>query len=131
MVLLNIISRNRTLTLGLLYAQQYPENVLGLILRGIFLARQRDFNWFYKDGGVTRIFPQQWNAFMQLVPKNQDPIKFYYKALINNDRMATLAWATLNSCIVSYGEFPAPTEVSDAAKIEAHYLINHKLEIIL
>ncbi len=112
-------------TLGLLYAQQYPDNVLGLILRGVFLARQRDLDWFYKDGGVNRLFPQQWNAFMQLVPTDEDPIKFYYKALTNNDKAATLAWLAWSSCIVSYGQFPAPTKVSDGAKIEAHYLINN------
>ena len=43
-------------TLGLLYAQQYPQLIMGLILRGIFLCRDEDINWFYQDG-AGRIFP--------------------------------------------------------------------------
>ena len=37
-------------TLSLLYAQAYPERVSALILRGIFLCRQGDLDWVYKDG---------------------------------------------------------------------------------
>ncbi|MBV1884638.1 MAG: alpha/beta fold hydrolase, partial [Gammaproteobacteria bacterium] len=34
-------------TLSLLYAEKYPERVLGMILRGIFLCRDKDLKWFY------------------------------------------------------------------------------------
>jgi proline iminopeptidase len=43
-------------TLSLLYAQAFPARVLALILRGIFLCRQCDFDWLYKDG-ARRVFP--------------------------------------------------------------------------
>jgi len=43
-------------TLSLLYAQRYPDRVQGMILRGIFLCRQSDFNWLYKEG-ANRVFP--------------------------------------------------------------------------
>lgn len=45
--------------LGLLYAQQHSDRVLGMILRGVFLARQSDMDWFIKDG-AGRIYPEQW-----------------------------------------------------------------------
>ena len=50
-------------TLALLYAQQYPERVLAMILRGVFLARQADMDWFLNPtNGVSRIYPQRWQA---------------------------------------------------------------------
>jgi proline iminopeptidase len=50
-------------TLALLYAQQYPQTVSAMILRGVFLARQADMDWFlYPDNGVSRIYPQRWQA---------------------------------------------------------------------
>ena len=51
-------------TLGLVYAQTYPELVLGLILRGIFLCRDEDIHWFYQDG-AGRIFPDYWQQYSQ------------------------------------------------------------------
>jgi proline iminopeptidase len=50
-------------TLALLYAQQYPQTVSAMILRGVFLARQADMDWFlHPDNGVSRIYPQRWQA---------------------------------------------------------------------
>ena len=43
-------------TLSLVYAEAYPERVLGLVLRGIFLCRPRDIQWFYQEG-ASRVFP--------------------------------------------------------------------------
>ncbi|MBL8260418.1 MAG: alpha/beta fold hydrolase, partial [Candidatus Competibacteraceae bacterium] len=46
-------------TLALAYAETHPERVLGLILRGIFLCRDQDIQWFYQDG-ANRLFPDLW-----------------------------------------------------------------------
>jgi proline iminopeptidase len=54
-------------TLALLYAQQHRQRVLGMILRGVFLARQTDMDW-YLGNGVNRIYPQQWQALTNSVP---------------------------------------------------------------
>ena len=43
-------------TLSLLYAQTHPAKVLGMVLRGIFLCRERDIRWFYQVG-ADHIFP--------------------------------------------------------------------------
>jgi proline iminopeptidase len=53
--------------LGLLYAQQHPGRVLGMILRGVFLARQTDMDWFLKNG-AGRIYPEQWQRLYESIP---------------------------------------------------------------
>lgn len=54
--------------LALLYAQQHPQTVAGLIIRGVFLARQRDFDWFIAPNGVGRIYPQAWHDLQATLP---------------------------------------------------------------
>lgn len=46
-------------TLALLYAQKFPEQVCAMIIRGVFLARQKDLDWFVKCG-AERIYPEVW-----------------------------------------------------------------------
>jgi proline iminopeptidase len=55
-------------TLALLYAEEYPQNVAAMVLRGTFLARQSDFDWFASDdiNGVNRIFPDYWQEFLSI-----------------------------------------------------------------
>lgn len=53
--------------LALLYAQQYKDKVLGLIIRGAFLARQQDLDWFAKEG-AGRIYPEQWQRLLESIP---------------------------------------------------------------
>ena len=50
--------------LSLLYAQQYCHFVTGMILRGVFLVRRQDLDWFAKDG-VNRIYPEQWQRLLE------------------------------------------------------------------
>lgn len=125
-------------TLGLLYAQQYPERVLGLILRGIFLARERDIHWFYGEDGVNRFFPKQWHEFTQLLPEGrwETPLAIYYNYLTSNDikeaENAALAWEKWGSCVVTLGKTTQPLEQSaeiaeilNEARIECHYMFHH------
>ncbi len=53
-------------TLALLYAQQYPQVVSAMIIRGVFLARQKDLNWFLQDG-VNRVYPEVWQALLECI----------------------------------------------------------------
>ena len=55
-------------TLGILYAQQHPERVMQLILRGPFLFTQSELDWFY-GGGVAAFFPDQWKKFVEVLPE--------------------------------------------------------------
>lgn len=54
--------------LALLYAQQHPEKVSAMILRGVFLARAKDLDWFLNEG-VGRIYPEQWQKLHDSVPE--------------------------------------------------------------
>lgn len=123
-------------TLSLLYAQAHSERVLGMVLRGIFLCRQEDIDWFYQYG-ASAIFPDYWNDFLAPVKIEDrgDMVAAYYKHLISTDELdcvrAARAWsiwearcATLhpNSHIV---EWLSGSHVALAmARIEAHYFIN-------
>jgi proline iminopeptidase len=108
-----------------------------MIVRGIFLCRPEDLDWFYAPGGASRIFPEAWEDFMKpLSPAEQKHIvQSYYKHLTSNDEVnrmaAAKAWsrwegccATLlpNSKIVDY--FTTPHTAISLARIEAHYFIN-------
>lgn len=57
-------------TLALLYAEQYPQHVSAIILRGTFLARQCDFDWFAKSG-VNKIFPDHWQEFVSIFDETE------------------------------------------------------------
>ncbi|MBL6985954.1 MAG: prolyl aminopeptidase [Methylobacter sp.] len=54
--------------LALLYAQQHKSKVSGLIIRGVFLARQQDLNWFAKEG-AGKIYPEQWQRLVESIPE--------------------------------------------------------------
>ncbi|KAK6945899.1 Alpha/beta hydrolase fold-1, partial [Dillenia turbinata] len=57
-------------TLALAYSQSHPEKVTGLVLRGIFLLRKKEIDWFY-EGGAAAIFPDAWEQFRDLIPENE------------------------------------------------------------
>lgn len=123
-------------TLSLAYAQQHSGRVLALILRGIFLCREQDLQWFYQDG-ACHVFPDYWQEYKRLIPENErdDFISAYYKRLTGCDdvmRMASAkAWSTWearcatlrpNPDVVDH--FSDPHVALSMARIEAHYFIN-------
>src|SRR5690606_137887 len=50
-------------TLALAYAQDHPDRVRGLVLRGIFLCRPSEIDWFYR-GGAAHLFPDVWEGYL-------------------------------------------------------------------
>lgn len=123
-------------TLSLVYAQTYPESVMGLILRGIFLCRRKEIDWFYQ-GGAARIFPDHWEEFVSLIPAKErdNMVAAYHKRLTGENELARMAaakaWSkwegqtsTLQpnkSVISSYTE---PYTAMSLARIECHYFMN-------
>jgi proline iminopeptidase len=81
-------------TLALAYAQKFPERVTELILRGVFLAREKEKNWLYSYG-ASEIMAEQWDAFAGLIPESErdDLVRAYYKRLTSNDESTRLAAA--------------------------------------
>ncbi len=76
-------------TLGLLYAQQHATRVLGMILRGVFLARQSDMDWFIKDG-AGRIYPEQWQRLHESirVQDRKNLVQGLFHAIVGEDEIA-------------------------------------------
>lgn len=120
-------------TLALLYAQAYPENVTGLVLRGVFLCREQDLQWFYQSG-AHRIFPDYWQEFISAIPpeEHNDFISAYYSRLTGPNELAKMSaaksWAiwearcaTLRPNPEIVHDFGDPHLALSLARIEAHY----------
>ena len=123
-------------TLALLYAQQHPQRVLGMILRGVFLARQTDMDWFLGHG-VNRIYPQQWQALLASIPQNfQDNVLTGLNAAIFGDdeaaaKSAAKQWQNWGGLVaLGAAEFctdaePISEKSLQQVKMELHYAHNH------
>lgn len=123
-------------TLSLLYAQTYPEYVSGLILRGIFLCRKQDIDWFYQRG-ASAIFPDYWQDYLQVIPpsEQQDMLSAYYTRLTSDNEIARMsaakAWSiwegrccTLDPNANVVDHFSDPHVALAMARIEAHYFVS-------
>lgn len=123
-------------TLALLYAQSHRDRVLGLVLRGIFLGRSQDVDWFYRDG-ARRLFPEAWQEFLEPIPEREreDLLTAYYRRLTGNDELERLrsarawaAWEARTACLrpnnVMVERFTAAHVALALARIECHYFVN-------
>jgi len=123
--------------LALLYAQQYTSNVSGLILRGTFLARSKDADWFLKDG-ANRLYPEAWLRFTQHISTNErkNVLKAYYHRLSIDDaevqQESTREWDAWGGAVVLGDDFNAgeldgevPEKAIAQARIETHYAMNN------
>ncbi len=121
-------------TLALAYAQAHAQRVLGLVLRGIFLARREEIHWLYGGGGAAWIQPEQWQRFVAVIPaaERADLLGAYWRRLTADDpdvRLAAAqAWATWESSALTLAEsaptvakFAQPETAVSLARIEAHY----------
>lgn len=119
-------------TLSLAYGETHPERCLGFVLRGIFLCRKQEIDWFLY--GMQTFFPEAWQKFVApLVPEERvDILRAYYQRLKNPDPKihmpAARAWGAYEgSCstllpdsgTVSY--FSGDTVSLGLARMEAHY----------
>ena len=124
-------------TLSLVYAETYPDRVAGLILRGIFLCRPREIEWFYQEG-ASRIFPDAWEEYLKPIPKAErgDMVGAYYKKLTGDNELARMAaakawsiWegktATLKQNKNVLDHFGSPHTALSLARIECHYFSNN------
>jgi len=74
-------------TLGLYYAHHYTKHVSGLILRGIFLAREQDIDWVYSENGAAKMHPEAWHNLVKDLPISQQakPLAAIYKQLTSDN----------------------------------------------
>ncbi|MQP67026.1 prolyl aminopeptidase [Niveispirillum sp. SYP-B3756] len=125
-------------TLSIAYAQAHPDRVIGLILRGIFLMRQTEIDWFLY--GMRQFFPEAWHNFVSYIPaaERDDLLGAYWKRLTHDNpsvRMqAARVWSMYEGACSTL--LPSPELISASgedshalglARIEAHYFRNNML----
>ena len=123
-------------TLALAYAITYPKKCKSLILRGIFLLRKVEINWFYQDG-CSYIYPDAWEHYISVIPENErcNLVKSYYKKLTSNDLQVRIEaatawskWEASTSKLIqnkqSLHHFDDKKVAEAFARIECHYFIN-------
>jgi len=123
-------------TLALAYAETHPERVTELVLRGIFLVRKREIDWFYQRG-ASALFPDAWEGYLAPIPESErgDLLHAYHRRLTSDDanvrQEAARAWSVWEgstSTLLSDEGLIAKTS-GDAfslafARIENHYFVN-------
>jgi proline iminopeptidase len=125
-------------TLALAYAQTHPRRVTELVLRGIFLLRRSELEWFYQDPlGCGSLFPDLWEKYVAVIPPRErgNMMRAYYRRLTSGsagvrDR-AAYAWSIWEGA-TSYlkakerdlAQFSDPRMAAAFARIECHYFVN-------
>ena len=123
-------------TLALAYAQKYPEFVSELVLRGIFMMRDKELQWFYQYG-ASEIYPEAWQRFINEIEENErsDLINAYRKIFNGNDEEKKLSAAKTWSKWEGSASFITHNPSADKdsvnaefalafALIENHYFVN-------
>lgn len=123
-------------TLSLAYAQRHPAAVSELVLRGIFLLRQKELQWFYQSG-ASEIYPDQWAQFVAPIPPDErdDLLAAYHRRLIGDDEQTRLtaarAWSIWEGSTSFLSpdpkrtkQFGTPEFALALARIETHFFIN-------
>ena len=123
-------------TLSLAYAETHPDRVSGLVLRGIFLLRRMELDWYYQ-GGAGWLFPDKWEGFLAPIPEAErgDLITAYRKRLTGDDAAersrAARAWSLWEGETITLLPDPTLARGFDEdrfaiafARIENHYFHN-------
>jgi len=123
-------------TLALDYAEIYPQHCGGLVLRGIFLCRAAEIDWFLY--GARRVFPEAWRAFSGFLPESEreDILGAYHRRLLDPDPAihmpAARSWGAYEGACSTL--LPNPETAAafheerlalGLARIEAHFFRNH------
>ena len=123
-------------TLALAYAETHPERVSELVLRGIFMLRKSELDWFYQ-GGASSLYPDRWEDYVAPIPPAErgDLMRAFHRRLTGTDPEAALAaarawavWEGATSYLITdednvrnWGEDAFALAV---ARIECHYFVN-------
>uniref|UniRef100_A0A0E0DTU5 Proline iminopeptidase n=1 Tax=Oryza meridionalis TaxID=40149 RepID=A0A0E0DTU5_9ORYZ len=123
-------------TLALAYSESHPDKVTGIVLRGIFLLRKKELDWFY-EGGAAAIFPDAWEPFRDFIPEDERNcfISAYSKRLTSSDAdvQAEAAkrwtmWEMMTAHLIQNHENIKRGEDDKFslafARIENHYFVN-------
>ncbi len=120
-------------TLAIAYAETHPKAVSHMVLRGIFLCRKDEIEWFYQRGAHW-IFPDVWEKYVEPIPKEErgDMVKAFYRRLTSADETTRLdaakAWSGWEGATVhlrpdesTYLKFTSDQMSVSLARIECHF----------
>jgi proline iminopeptidase len=123
-------------TLALAYAQTFPDRVSALILRGIFLCRKKEIDWFYQQG-TSAIFADYWEEYIKVIPEAErtDMLGAYHRRLTSEDESVRLeaarAWSIWEGSTSKLfpdqeliNDFGDPHKALAMARIECHYFMH-------
>ncbi len=125
-------------TLALAYAEAHPARVTELVLRGIFLLRRWELEWFYQSpGGAAALFPDLWERYIAPIPTAErgEMMRAYYARLTSEDPIvrarAAQAWSSwegatsyLRTAADYVAKFADGPYAEAFARIECHYFVN-------
>jgi proline iminopeptidase len=124
-------------TLALAYAEAHPTRVTELVLRGIFLLRKLEIDWFYQRG-CDAIFPDAWEDYLAPIPVEErgNMLQAYHRRLTSDDPVVRVEaakawsiWEGRTSCLHSNADLIARTAGGEFAlafaRIECHYFVNN------
>jgi proline iminopeptidase len=123
-------------TLALAYSQAHPDRVTEIVLRGIFMLRRKEIDWFYQHG-ASELFPDRWQCYLEPIPGTErgDLLNAYYRRLTSDDSETRLAaakawsiWEGTTSTLMPNDKIAAEFGVDEMAlalaRIECHYFVN-------
>ena len=121
-------------TLALVYAIHHPHRVLGLILRGVWLANKYSID-HYIGGGIKEFFPDVWARFAKLVKKGENPVDCYYRNMLSDDSAISdkfaYEWAYYEMSFYTINKIADPDDslksfsYKSMAILEAHFIKNN------
>ncbi len=120
-------------SLSLVYAIHNPKRVLGLVIRGIWLANKYGLD-HYMNGGIKEFFPDVWERFQKLVPEGKNPVSYYLEKMLSDDKEESdkyaYEWAYYELSFYTINKIEDPAELlkgfsyKSLAILEAHYINN-------
>ena len=121
--------------LSLLYAEQFPSQVAGIILRGVFTMTKSELDWVYTKDGAAKFLPEAWRNFENIIPisERHNLISAYHKRLFGSSpseqAQFARAWTVWENSLASFKSFgtsysPQVEYAKAFARIENHYFIN-------
>ena len=123
-------------TLSLAYAQKHPSRVSELVLRGIFMLRKWEIDWFYQQG-ANALFPDRWEDYVVAIPRRErgDLVRAFHRRLTGRNRAQQLraarAWSVweaatsfLRTDETQIAKWADASFATAVARIESHYFVN-------
>jgi proline iminopeptidase len=124
-------------TLALAYAEKHPAQVSEIVLRGIFLVRAFEIQWYYQQG-ASFLFPDKWERFLAAIPEAErgELVTAYRNRLVDPDRdvriAAARAWSQWEGETITLLPDPSTSDQFHEddfaiafARIENHYFVHH------